>query len=120
MSVMLLGYLAIGTLWVTLFVLHQREPAVWHTARRSTWWLLAASIIVAVAWFLDAVWLSFLGMLAALTSVSFIFQVMTDWLKRKHVSRAAKLIWLEWLFVLSVTLAHFWVGLLTFLKQYTA
>lgn len=119
MSVMVLGYVAIGLLWVTLLVLHHQQPAVWHKARRATWWLLAASIIVAIAWFVDELWLSFLGMLAALTSVSFVFQVMTDWLKRKHVSYGAKLIWFEWLFILSATLAHVLVGLLTFLKQYS-
>ena len=119
MMIILLGYVAIGMLWVTMFVIHRSAPDVWKKAHRATWWLLLASILVAAAWFLDALWLSFIGMLAALTSVSFIFQVFTDWLKRRQVSRATLIVWFEWLFVLSITVGHIFVWAIDTLSKYS-
>ena len=69
--------------------------------------------------FFDKLWLSLLGMLAALTAVSFIFQVFTDWLKKKPVSRISVLIWFEWLLVFSITLAHLLVWAMQTLYENT-
>lgn len=119
MNVIVFGYIAILVLWVTLFVIHRQSPVVWHKAHRATWWLLLASAMIAVAWFIDSIVLSFVGMLFALTCVSFIFQTLTDWLKKHKVSKAAYLIWFEWLFVLAVTLAHAFVWSLQTLYEAT-
>lgn len=119
MNVIILGYVAVFVLWVTLFVIHRQSPAVWHKAHRATWWLLGASIIIAIAWFIDSIILSFVGMLFALTCVSFIFQVLTDWLKKKKVHKASYIIWFEWLFVFAVTLAHVMVWSMNTLYEAT-
>lgn len=112
MNVILLGYVAVVILWVTVFFF-------WQKTHRATWWLLLASVLIALAWFLDKLWLSLLGMLAALTAVSFIFQVFTDWLKKKQVSRISVLIWFEWLLVFSITLAHLLVWAMQTLRNYS-
>ncbi|MFA6475538.1 MAG: hypothetical protein WCV88_05070 [Patescibacteria group bacterium] len=109
MIVIVVGYVAILVLWLTIFFV--------HPPHRATWWLLLASVVVGVAWFMQSIWLSFFGMLAALTSVSYIFQVLTDWLRKRHVNRVNLIVWLEWLLVFSVTVAHMLVLMLNYIHE---
>ena len=109
MIIIFIGYLAVVLLWLTLWYVERKHS--------SLWWLLGASILVAIAWFLNSVWISLLGMLCALTSVSFTFKTLTEWLQKKTVSRSAIIVWLEWLFVLCVTIAHIYVLMLTIIYE---
>lgn len=117
MTIILANYLAIAILWATLFYVHQRAPLVWKQANKATWWLLVSSAVVIVAWFMNSILISLLGSVLALTSVSFIFQVITDWLRKKKVSRIGQVIWFEWFFVFSLTIAHLFVLVYNYLNE---
>lgn len=109
MILILVSYVVIVLQWVTLYFVHRKAPTEWPKAKKATWWLLAASVIVGIALILNILWLSLVGMLAALTSVAFVFQVLTNWMRNKKISPIGLVVWYEWALVLSLTIAHIFV-----------
>ncbi len=120
MIAILSGFIAIVLQWLTLYLLHRKAPQEWVQAKRSTWWLLGASLIVGIALIYNLVWLSLLGMLCALTAVSYIFQVFTNWLRKQKVNTMGLIVWLEWVLILSITIAHILLLALNYLHEAAA
>ncbi len=117
MILILVSYIMIVVQWVTLYFVHRQAPAEWPKAKRATWWLLGASVIVGIALVLNLLWLSFIGMLFALTAVAFVFQVLTQWMRAKKVSPIGVLVWYEWALVICLTFAHLFVMAFNYLHE---
>lgn len=117
MILILVSYITIVIQWVTLYIVHRKAPSEWPKAKRATWWLLAASVIVGIALILNSLWLSFVGMLFALTSVAFVFQVLTAWMRNKKITPVGILVWYEWAIVICLTFAHLFVIAFNYLHE---
>lgn len=106
MNIIFLSYCFVTIVWLGLWYVKYRY---WRDQRHlnlSLWVLLGSTGVLAIAWFLNNMWISGIGMLIAVTGVSALFNAVQGKSKQLLRNIPTILVWLVWCTVLSFTLAH--------------
>jgi len=109
MNIIFFSYCFVILVWFNLWGIQYRYWRNRPHLRKPLWTLFGAAGVIALAWFINNVWLSGLGMLIAITGVSLLFNMVQGKSQRLSRDRPTLLVWVVWCMLLSLTLAHVFV-----------